>query len=152
MAEIKQELKGLPAAEVLELCLRLARSKKENKELLTFQLFEAHDPASYIQQLKTLIDEGLAASSKTNLYILKKNLRKLLRAVNKHLRFASSKAAEAEVLLHFCSGLQEQQIPFRKSNALANLYYGQLKKIAAAVGTLHEDLQHDFNRQLEKLK
>ena len=50
MAEIKQELKGLPAAEVLELCLRLARSKKENKELLTFQLFEAHDPASYIQQ------------------------------------------------------------------------------------------------------
>ena len=152
MAEIKQELKGLPAAEVLELCLRLARSKKENKELLTFLLFEAHDAASYIQQLKALIDEGLAASNKLNPYILKKNLRKLLRTVNKHLRFTASKAAEAEVLLYFCSSLQEQQIPFRKSNALANLYYGQLKKIAAAVDTLHEDLQHDFNRQLDGLK
>lgn len=152
MVEIKQELKDLPAAEVLELCLRLARSKKENKELLTFLLFEAHDPVSYIQQLKTLIDEELAASNKTNLYILKKNLRKLLRTVNKHLRFASSKAAEAEVLLYFCFSLQEQHIPFRKSNALANLYYGQLKKITAAVDTLHEDLQHDFNRQLEGLK
>ena len=152
MAEIKQELKALPPAEVLELCLRLARAKKENKELLTFLLFEAHDPASYIQQLKAVIDEGLATSNKHNLYILKKNLRKLLRVINKHLRFAASKAAEAEVLLYFCSSLQEQQIPFRKSNALANLYFGQIKKIAAAIDTLHEDLQHDFNRQLEGLR
>lgn len=152
MAEIKQELKALPPAEVLELCLRLARAKKENKELLTFLLFEAHDLAGYIHQLKALIDEGLAASNKNNLYILKKNLRKLLRTLNKHLRFAASKAAEAEVLLYFCTSLQERQIPYKKSNALANLYYGQLKKVAAAIDTLHEDLQYDFKRQLEGLK
>lgn len=152
MAEIKQELKALPPAEVLELCLRLTRAKKENKELLTFLLFEAHDLTGYIQQLKALIDEGLAASNKHNLYILKKNLRKLLRTVNKHLRFAASKSAEAEVLLHFCTSLQERHIPYQKSNALANLYYGQLKKIAAAIDTLHEDLQYDFKRQLEGLK
>ena len=152
MAEIKQELKVLPPAEVLELCLRLARSKKENKELLTFLLFEAHDLTGYTGQLKALVDEGLAASNKNNLYILKKNLRKLLRVINKHLRFAASKAAEAEVLLYFCTSLHERQIPFRKSNALANLYYGQIKKITAAVDTLHEDLQYDFRRQLEGLK
>jgi hypothetical protein len=33
--EIKQELLALPHSELAELTLRLARSKKENKELLT---------------------------------------------------------------------------------------------------------------------
>jgi hypothetical protein len=41
--EIKQELLALPHNELVELMLKLARSKKENKELLTFLLFEAHD-------------------------------------------------------------------------------------------------------------
>ena len=152
MNEIKEELKSLPGPGVLELCLRLARAKKENKELLTYLLFEAHDPNSYIMQLKQLIDEELSASNKNNLYILKKNLRKVLRVVNKHLKFTSSKAAEVEVLLYFCQSLQQQHVPYKKNNALATLYYGQIKKITTAVSTLHEDLQHDFNRQLEELK
>ena len=38
--ELKQELQNIPPAKVTELCLRLARFKKENKELLTYLLFE----------------------------------------------------------------------------------------------------------------
>lgn len=151
VSEIKQELKALPPAALLEMCLRLTRAKKENKELLTYLLFEAHDPASYIMQLKELIDEELAAADKHNLYILKKNLRKTLRLLNKHLRFPASKAAETEVLLYFCQQLHQHKIPYRKNNALANLYYGQIKKITTAIATLHEDLQHDFTRQLDEL-
>ena len=45
VSELKEELKHLPPAQLLELCLRLARFKKENKELLTYLLFEAHDTA-----------------------------------------------------------------------------------------------------------
>ena len=37
--ELKHELSHLPAEELLDLCTRLARFKKENKELLTFLLF-----------------------------------------------------------------------------------------------------------------
>ena len=41
--EIKQELLTLKPAELVELCLRLAKFKKENKELLNYLLFEAQD-------------------------------------------------------------------------------------------------------------
>ena len=37
--ELKQELNNTSPAIVSELCLRLARFKKENKELLTYLLF-----------------------------------------------------------------------------------------------------------------
>ena len=45
---IKKELKNLPKEELLALCLRLGKFKKENKALLTYLLFEAHDEDNYI--------------------------------------------------------------------------------------------------------
>ena len=150
--EIKQELKALNAAELLEVCLRLARAKKENKELLTYLLFEAHDLDGYISHLKKETAEAFPHVHTHNLYLLKKNLRKILSWLNKHLRFAGSKAVEAEVLLYFCACLHQYKIPYRNSTALFNLYNSQLKKIKAAIDTLHEDLQHDFTRQLNELQ
>ena len=44
--EIKKELEQRSNTELLSFCLRLAKFKKENKELLTFLLFEADDIAS----------------------------------------------------------------------------------------------------------
>ena len=45
--EIKQELATIKPNRLAELCLRLARFKKENKELLTYLLFEAHNEQEY---------------------------------------------------------------------------------------------------------
>ncbi len=55
--ELKQELEHLSAAELKELCLRLAKFKKENKELLTYLLFEAHDTEAYSRSVKEEMDE-----------------------------------------------------------------------------------------------
>ena len=44
--DIKQELLQRSPKELLALCLRLSRFKKENKELLTYLLFEASDEAA----------------------------------------------------------------------------------------------------------
>ena len=52
LADIKRELKGRSPEEVLAICLRLGRFKKDNKELLTYLLFEAGDEAGYVQLLK----------------------------------------------------------------------------------------------------
>mgnify|MGYP000642523159 CR=1 FL=1 len=41
--QLKDELSHKTANELKELCLHLARFKKENKELLTYLLFESHD-------------------------------------------------------------------------------------------------------------
>ncbi|MEM9142481.1 MAG: hypothetical protein AAGA86_05795, partial [Bacteroidota bacterium] len=56
VAQLKKELQHRPPDELLQLCLRLARFKKENKELLTYLLFEAHDEAGYIALVKAETD------------------------------------------------------------------------------------------------
>ena len=149
--EIKQELKELNPAQLVELCLRLARFKKENKELLTFLLFEAHDLASYISSVKEQMDENFAEINTSNIYFAKKTLRKILRIANKYIRYTGSKEAEAEILLHYLTNFKGLKLSWHKSTALTNLYNAQIKKIKAAIDTMHEDLQHDYHRSVERL-
>jgi hypothetical protein len=150
--ELKQELIHLPPKAVLDLCLRLGRFKKENKELLTYLLFEAHDERSFIDNVKSDIDTEFAAIPKdNNLYFVKKSLRRILRVTNKHIRFSGSKVVEIELLLHFCLLIKKSGIKIEKMAVLRNMYETQLKKISKAIETLHEDLQYDYGRTLEKL-
>ena len=39
--ELRKELQALSSKELVEICLRLAKYKKESKELLTYLIFEA---------------------------------------------------------------------------------------------------------------
>lgn len=151
--ELKDELKHLSVKELVELCNRLARFKKENKELLTYLLFEAHDEKGYIQSVKREVEQMFAEIPKGNsLYLQKKSIRKILRTVNKYIRYSGIKTTEVELLLHFCSTLNQSGIHFRDSTALNNLYESQIKKAAKQVQELHEDLQYDYLRTIEELK
>lgn len=151
ISEIKSALKQLPATEVTELCLRLARFKKENKELLTYLLFEADNLPAYMASVKEEMDEAFAEVNRNNIYFAKKNLRKILRILNKHIKYTSDKTAEIELRLHFCTSFKGLKLPMQKSAVLTNLYNNQLKKIEATIATLHEDLQHDYEKQLARL-
>ena len=151
VSEIKQELKEKPSSQLIELCLRLVRYKKENKELLTYLLFEAHDVEAYICSIKEEMDENFNDVHKTNLYFAKKTLRKILRVANKYIKYTGSKIVETELLLYFCNKLNNSKIPFHKSTALTNIYIAQQKKLTAAIASLHEDLQYEYLAQLEKL-
>ena len=149
--EIKQELLAVNPTQLLELCLRLAKFKKENKELLTFLLFEAHDEEGYINSVKQLIDEGFTELPRPNLYLTKKTLRKILRITNRYIKYAGSKQAETALLIYFCRKIKESGIPYQKTTVLNNLYELQLKKIKVALGQLHEDLQYDYRREVDTL-
>src|SRR3954465_4241796 len=105
--ELKQELLNMPAAELTELCLRLAKYKKENKELLTFLLFEAHNEQGYVQSVKKEIDEEFTQINHNNLYYVKKTLRKILRIINKHIRYTGSSQATIELLIYFLQSIKE---------------------------------------------
>lgn len=150
--EIKQELTNLPASQLIELCLRLARFKKENKELLTYLLFEAFDEAAYIGLVKKEIDDNFELLNLTNLYFVKKGLRKIVRTITKYIRYTGSKQVEVELLLYFCSKLNDSDIPIQKSTLINNLYQSQLKKIYKVLETMHEDLQYEYIKELERLK
>ena len=152
ISEVKNELANASQKELLEVCLRLIKYKKENKELLNYLLFEAYNLPGYIESIKKEIDEQFAEINKTNLYFAKKTLRKILKICNKHVKFTASKEAEVELLMYFCDKIKTSGIRIQKSAALTNLYNNQIKKIKIIVGTLHEDLQHDFNKQIEQLQ
>jgi hypothetical protein len=149
--ELKQELSALPNVELVELCLRLAKFKKESKELLTYLLFESHSPDGYIASVKEYISLEFDGMAVTHLYHAKKTLRKILRITNKHIRFTGSKQAEIELLLYFCEKMRRSGVRVENSVQLTNLYNQQLRKVEKALETLHEDLQYDYRRQLDKL-
>ena len=149
--EIKQELTNTSQKELLELCLRIIKYKKENKELISYLLFEAYDLPGYIQNIKKEIDEQFIQINFSSFYFIKKSLRKILRITNKYIKYTASKEAEAELLIYFCNKVKTDGIKIHKSTALTNLYNNQIKKVKAVIETLHDDLQHDYNKQIEQI-
>lgn len=148
--EIKKELKTLDPDVLQELVMRLTKYKKENKELVTYLLYEAHNEQSYISAIKEDVDELFTElPSRNNLYYVKKSLRKILRFVNRQIKYSGIKQTELELRIHFCSKVIETKIPLREGTVLYNLYQQQLKKIFAIVVKLPDDLQLDYQGEIK---
>ena len=150
--EIKRELVELDSKTVQELCMRLAKFKKENKELLTYLLFEAHDETGYVNSVKTEIDDLFQTLPTGNVYYIKKGLRKILRIVNKQIKYSGNKQTELELRIYFCTKMKESDVPLRSSTVLYNMNEQQLKKIKTVLTQLPEDLQYDYERDLVTLE
>ena len=149
--EIKRELVALEPKALQELCMRLAKYKKENKELMTYLLFEAHDEGGYVHNVKAEMDELFRTLPSGNVYYIKKGLRKILRAVNKQIKYSGKKQTELELRLYFCSKVKEAGVPLRSSTVLYNLNEQQLKKINTLLAQLPEDLQFDYHHEIAAL-
>jgi hypothetical protein len=149
---LKQELKTHSQHELIELCLKLAKFKKENKELLTYLLYDAEDEDGYIREIKEGVDLGFEEINKANLYYIKKGCRKNLKQIKKYIRYSKKKETEAELLLYFCSKIKELQPKQRSSQQMINMYERQLAMATKAMSTLHEDLQYDFKLEIEQLE
>ncbi len=151
LSELKKELQTLSPKEMLEICLRLAKYKKESKELLTYLIFEAGNEAAYIAAIKVEIDEQLQQLNTSNLYLAKKGLQKNVRIISKYIKYSGIKQTEIEVLIYFCSTLKESGFPISDNTIIENLYYRQVNKIEKALAGLHEDLQFDYAQDIERL-
>jgi hypothetical protein len=150
--DLKKEMKLLDADELFQLCLHMARFKKENKELLTYLLFESSHEAGYVQSIREELNQQFAEIKlATGMYIVKKNLRKILRYLDRFLKYTDSKASEIELRMHYCAQVKESGIRITHSKTLENLVAGQLKKVRKAISGLDEDSQFDFTRELESL-
>ena len=149
--EIKKELKELPPNQVMELCLRLCRFKKENKELLTYLLFEAHDEAAYIDNVKEEIDERFEQVNRKSPYFVRKSFRSILSSTRKYIRYSGNKETEVELLLYFCCLLKDFEPDIRQNKRQMNLFLRLREQIEKKISLLHEDLQFDYRRELKKL-
>jgi len=150
--ELKAELKELPQKELVELCLRLSRFKKENKELLTYLLFEAHREEEFIRSVQEMIDTEFTTINTSHLYFAKKTLRKIVRLIGKFCRYSGKAETELELRLYFCETLNQSGIPYHRQPVIQNLYQSQVKKINALLSSLHEDLQFEFQRRINRLR
>lgn len=148
---LKDELTHKSADELKTLCLQLARFKVENKELLTYLLFEAHNEEQYIQNCKDFIDDLFDEIDTKNAYYVRKKIRKILSSSKKLIRFSKKKETEAELLLHFCNKLKNYNPFFKRSNRLQNIFQTQLRMAKNAISKLHEDLQYDYQLELDNL-
>jgi DNA repair ATPase RecN len=150
--EIKKELQALPVSELVELCLSLAKYKKDNKDFLGYLLFQVHNKTEFLNEVKAEVDAYfLELKTQPNLYYVKKSLRKLWRIITKYNKYLNDKAISADLLIYFCKQLKNSGIPYKKSQLLVNMYEQQLKKINILILSLHEDLRHDYLPELENL-
>lgn len=148
--EIKKELRLLESAELVEICLKLAKFKKDNKEFLHYLLFESDNPDHYVQSVKLFLQDNFYSLSR-NPYQKAKELRKILRIINKHIKYTGSPAAEIELLMWYCNNLLQHAEIKASQKAISLLLIRQLQKIRKTILKLHEDLQFDYKEEFNIL-
>lgn len=149
--ELKPALKDCSHAELLEITLKLAKFKKENKELLTYLLFQADEEDQYIRQVQEEITEQFNQITSRSFFHIKKSIRKVLRGTKTAIRYSKKKETEVELLLHFVKELQAFRPSIKRSSVMVSLRQRQVDRIGKLVATLHEDLQHDYQYELGQL-
>ncbi|MCY7291908.1 MAG: hypothetical protein LH615_06965 [Ferruginibacter sp.] len=152
LKEIKVELENTPPDVLLELCLKLTKFKKENKELLTYLLFEESNEQLYVKAVKEMLDELFTTVNKTQLYFAKKTIRKIVRTANRYIKYSNSKTTEPDILIHICEKINDLNLNLSKNTALQNIYLSLLKKIKKAVSAMHEDEQYDYLKMIENVE
>jgi len=148
---LKDELSHQSHKELMDLCLQLSKFKKENKELLTYLLFESGDEESYIESVKEQLDSQFETINTKSYFYIRKSLRKILTLTKKYIRYSKKKETEVELLMFYCRKLKDFTPSIKNSVRLQNVFGRQVILIKKAIATLHEDLQYDYQLELDDL-
>ena len=149
---IKDELKMRSREDLMELCLNLSKFKKENKELITYLLFESGDENYFIQGIKDEIDAEFEDVNRKSYYFVKKSIRKILRNTKKNIRYSKKKQTEIELLLFFCKKLKKFTPPISKSIPLTKIFEREIERIQKSILSLDPDLQYDYGLEIESIQ
>ena len=150
--ELKTELQHASQTELIELCLSLSKFKKENKELLTYLLFEKSNEEAFIESVKHEVDEQFKEINTKSYFYIKKSTRKILRNIKKYNRYSKKKETEIELLLYFCKKMKDFKPSIKNYSVLENIFIRELIAVEKKIKTVHEDLQFDFSIEIELLK
>lgn len=139
-----------PTEVVVAMCIRLAKYKRENKELLSYLLFDSDNDELYAEQVKAELDVSFRDLDKRYSVQNKKKLAKTIRLMDKHVKFVGSKRFEAQMRIYFCCQIKNLTPSFRQHSVVQGIYSRQIDKINKAVAALHEDLQYDFIEEMKR--
>jgi|TARA_B100001059_G_scaffold223652_1_gene248879 hypothetical protein len=151
ISQIKKELKYASKEELIGIVLRIGKYKVENKELLSYLLFDSSDEQGYIDKIKVYINFQFEIINRENYYFIKKSVRKILRVTKRFIKYSKNIETETTLLIHFCKNLEEMDPSYKYNQVLLNMYFRQLNLIEKNLEKMHEDLSYDFRREVDLL-
>lgn len=151
LIHIKRELALKNENELRDIILRLSKFKKDNKELLTYLLFEQDDESAYVDLIKEEIDMQFEEMNTSSYFYMKKTIRKAQRQIKKYIRYSQVKSTEVELLLYFCVKLKTIRPSIFGSVVLSNLFHRQKDLALTKLENLHVDLRMDFQSLVDEL-
>ena len=152
ISTIKKELVQLPPDKLVDYCIRLAKYKVENKELLNYLIFQAYDQETFIKEVKEEIDVQFKSLNKSKTYLAKKTIRKVLKTTHKYIKFSREKTTELELIMYFCRKLKTSGLALRYGTVLGNLYFREFERAKKVLNSLHEDLRLDYEDEFRKIR
>lgn len=150
--ELKKELLFKSHKELVEICLNMAKFKKDSKELLTYLLFEASNEQGYRDSIKEEIEQRFDEMNPSSYYYIKKGIRKILRDVKKYIRYSKNKETEVELLIYFYKQMIDFSPSIRRSSVLRGLLERELTSTKKKIDKLHEDLQYDYGIEILEIE
>lgn len=151
ISQIKKELQYSTKEELIEIVLRIGKYKVENKELLSYLLFDSSDEEGYIEKIKMYMDFQFEIINRENYYYIKKSVRKILRTTKRFIKYTKNIETETTLLIHFCRNLEEMDPTYKYNQVLTNMYQRQLGLVEKNLNKMHEDLSYDFRREVDTL-
>ena len=151
LKDIRKEISTIDRKSLEEICGKLIRFKKENKELLSYLLFWSEDETLFQEELTSAITDLMQDVNTTSVFWAKKTIRKIVRHMNRYLGFSGNKITELEVRIHFCEEMKKLSLNIHESKVLVNIQEAQIKKIHVALKSIHEDLQRDYEERIVEL-
>lgn len=151
VSELRKELSQRPEKEMIDICMRLARYKKDNKELLTYLLFESGDEQTFLSNAVHEVREEFAIINYSSVYLAKKTIRRILRLVRKYITYSDSKETALELIICFCEELKKTKLIRVENKVLVNMYIKQVEAANKLRLSLHEDLQFDYEDRIRQL-
>jgi hypothetical protein len=149
ITQLKKELETYTHARLIEVLITTAKYKIENKELLSYVVFDADDPYSYVQDIKLEISTAFDEIHNASFYLALKRLRKILRTIQKYAKYMGDKEKEIELLTHFCEQMVQHGFLKHRYKSMVVIFGRVLDKIEKLIPAIHDDLQYDYRNKLE---
>ena len=149
--EIKDALQSKSPKELVAICLSLSKYKKDNKDYLSYLLYESEDKIDYLQQCKEEMDAAIDAMSYKTFYHKKNAIRALLKKAKTRIRYTSDKEIELELLMHFCKSITDLPAEVSNNHTVMSIVERQIIIIKKTIAKMHEDLQYDYLQSLDEL-
>ncbi len=148
LVQIRKELETISPQRLMALTLRLIKFKTENKEFVSYLLFDEDQLSEYLADLKFEISAMLDDVTFTKPLIAKKTLRKCQKTITKHAKYMGSKDAEAELYIFIIRKIHEKGINKYTNRTIQIIYLRLIEKVKKLLPNIHNDLRIDFEKEI----